>query len=144
MRTLESGIAGIVAVAWLLSGAGPAFAGFQNPPYGWAFTFDQAKVIGENTPVTARSGLSNAPVRTSGGTTIAHFVRIEIQDGDMPMGIITLDEAHKTIAVPLERFRFNPAREEVLTDLSWHEAILIPSGRRPKGSSWYPYGRPLA
>ena len=144
MRKLLVGAIGSMSVAWLVLGSGPAFAGLQGPPWGWAFTFDTARVIGENTPVTAESGLANAPVRTPGGTTIAHFVRIEIQDGEMPMGIITLDEVHKTVAVPLERFRFNPAREEVLTDLSWHEAILIPSGRRPKDSPWYPYGRPLA
>ena len=131
-------------MAWLLSGAGPAFAGFHNPPYGWSFTFDTAKAIGENTPVTGKNGLANAPVRIASGTTIAHFVRVEIQDDEMAMGIITLDELHRTIAVPLERFRFNPAREEVLTDLSWQEAVMIPSGRRPKDSPWYPYGRPVA
>jgi hypothetical protein len=144
MRKFVAGIVGSVTVACLLPVTSPAFAGFQGPPYGWAFTFDQAKIIGENTPVTAENGLSNAPVRTSLGSTIAHFVRIEMQDGVMPMGIITLDEIHRTIAVPLDRFRFNPERREILTDMSWHEAILMPSGRRLKGTPWYPYGRPVA
>jgi hypothetical protein len=54
-------VTGIVTAACLLPAAGPAFAGFQGPPFGWAFTFDQAKLIGENTPVTAANGLSGAP-----------------------------------------------------------------------------------
>lgn len=143
MRKLAASVAGSVTVACLLLGIGPAFAGLQGPPYGWAFNFDQAKLIGENAPVTAASGLANAPVRTALGSTIAHFIRIEIQD-EMPMGIITLDDVHRTVAVPLDRLRFNPERREILTDMSWHEVAILPSGRRSKESPWYPYGRPAA
>ena len=144
MRESAARLVASISAACLLFGAGSAFAGLQGPPYGWAFTFDRAKIIGENTPVTAANGLANAPVRTSRGSMIAHFVRIEIQDDAMPMGIISLDDVHRTIAVPLDRFRFNPERQEILTDVSWQEAMLIPSGRRPKGTPWYPYGRPEA
>jgi hypothetical protein len=139
-----AGFAGSVTVVCLLSVAGPAFAGLQNPPYGWTFTFDQAKLIGANIPVTAESGLANAPVRDARGSIIAHFVRIEIQDDVMPMGIITIEDVNRTVAVPLDRFRFDPTRQEVLIDMSWHEVNMLPSGRRAKGSPWYAFGRPLA
>jgi hypothetical protein len=143
MRKFMAGIAGSVTVACLLSGAGPALGGLQNPPLGWTFTFAQARSIGGNTAVTSESGLANAPVRTPRGYTVGHFVRIEIQDGDTPMGIVTLNEAYRTVAIPLDRLRFNPAGREVLTDMSWLDAnTAVPSGRRAKGSRWYAYGRP--
>ena len=142
MRKLRLGFVASAMVAYLLSGAGPAVAGLQGPPFGWEFTFDQAQVIRPGMPVTSANGLSNAPVRTPLGSTIAHFRRIEIQDGVMPMAIITQTDPGRTIAVPLDRFRFDPARREVLTDLFWWDAMLIPSGRRPRGTPWYPFGRP--
>ena len=144
MRKFMAGIAASVTVACLLSGAGPALGGLQSPPLGWTFTFAKAQSIGGNTAVTAESGLASAPVRTPRGSRVGHFVRIEIQDGETPMGIVALDEAYRTVAIPLDRFRFNPAGREVLTDMSWLEANhAVPSGRRAKGSRWYSYGRPV-
>jgi hypothetical protein len=127
MRESAARIVASISAACLLFGAGTAFAGLQGPPYGWAFTFDQAKIIAPDTPVTSENGLSNAPVRDALGSTLAHFLRIEIQDGVMPMAIITQTDPGRTIAVPLNRFRFNPARGEVLTDMGWWDAMLIPS-----------------
>jgi hypothetical protein len=144
MYKFMAGIAGIVTVACLLAGAGPALGGLQNPPVGWTFTFAQAQSIGGNAAVTAESGLANAPVRTPRGSAVGHFVRIEIQDGETPMGIVTLNEAYRTVAIPLDRLRFNPARREILTDMSWLQAnTAVPAGRRAKGSRWHPYGRPM-
>jgi len=141
MRKIMADIVGSVTVAYLLSGAGPAFGRLQNPPLGWTFTFAQAQPIAGNRAVTAEGGLVNAPVRTPRGSTVGHFLRVEIQDDETPMGIVTLNEVYRTVAIPLNRLRFNPAGREVLTDMSWQEVNIITPGRRPKGNRWYPYGK---
>jgi hypothetical protein len=142
MRKFTAGIAGIMTVACLLLDAGPALA-ITDPPRGWTFNFAQARPIGENRTVSAERGLVNVPVRTPSGSKVGNFQRIEIQDGETPMGIVTMNETYRTVAIPLDRLRFNPRGREVLTDMSWLEVNMIPSGIRPKGSRWHPYGRPV-
>jgi hypothetical protein len=127
LRDLIAGVAGSVAVAWLLSGAS-AFGQLQGPPPGWTFTFAQGQPIGGNTPVTEDNGLFKAPVRTPLGSSAGYFVRIEMRNGERPVGIVTLNDRYRTVAIPLERLRFNPAGREVLTDMNWMQVVTMPSG----------------
>src|SRR5262249_24551210 len=128
MSKFIGGVAGSVAIAWLLSVA-PALAGLHGPPPRWTYTFSQAQPIGTGTAVTADNGLRRAPVRTPFGSTAGYFVRIEMRDGQRSVGVVTLRDSNKTVAIPLERLRFNPTRREVLTDLSWMEMnTTMPSG----------------
>jgi len=93
------------------------------------------------TPVTSESGLFKATVRIQTGSAVGSFRRIEVHDG-RPMGIVTLKDAERTVAIPLERLRFNPASREVVTDLNWSQLNTIPSGIRYKDSPGYPFGIP--
>ena len=155
MRTfMIVGAAGSLAAAWALLGAAPASAQYQNqPPYPPStqfqyplpprtITFDQAMPLAAATPVNLESGLFKAPVRVlPTGSTVGYFRRIEVHDG-RPMGIVTLKDAERTVAIPLERLRFNPAGRDVLTDLNWFQINTIPSGIRYKDSPGYPFGLP--
>jgi hypothetical protein len=127
MSKFIGGVAGSVAIAWLLSVA-PALGGLDGPPPGWTYTFAQAQPIGTGTAVIADNGLRRAPVRTPLGSTAGHFVRIEMRDGQRAVGVVTLRDSNKTVAIPLERLRFNPTGREVLTDMSWMEMNTMPSG----------------
>jgi hypothetical protein len=72
---------------------------------------------------------------------VGYFRRIEVHDG-RPMGIVTLKDAERTVAIPLERLRFYPAGRMVVTDLNWFQVNTIPSGIRYKDSPGYPFGLP--
>jgi hypothetical protein len=92
--------------------------------------------------VSAERMLVNVPVRTPSGSKVVNFQRIEIKRRNAH-GVGTA-ETYRTVAIPLDRLRFNPAGREVLTNMSWLEAnTAVPSVRRAKGSRWYPYGRPV-
>jgi hypothetical protein len=120
-------VVGSVAVASLFSTT-VAFAQLHGPPPGWTFTFAQSQPIGANTPVTDDNGLRRATVRSPLGSRLGRFLRIEIRDSGRPMGIVTLFVQNRTVAIPLERLRFNPAKREVVTEMGWTEVNLAPSG----------------
>jgi hypothetical protein len=127
MRKFVFSVAGSVAVVSLFS-ATLAFGQLRGPPPGWSFAFAQSQPIGGATPVTDDNGLLRAPVRSPLGSTLGYFVRVEMRDSVGPVGIITLTVPNRTVAIPLERLRFNPARREVLTEMSWMEVATMPSG----------------
>lgn|SRR5215471_3378400 len=137
-------IAASVAVASVILTAVPAAAQFYGPPPPGTISFTDAQVI--NREAGADGSLFNAPVRDLNGVTIGYFRRIEVHDGSQPVGIVTLKDYMRTVAVPLERLRFyQPAYQPgraVLTDMSWLEMNYLPSGRRPTESPYYPFGRP--
>jgi hypothetical protein len=118
----------------------PAAAQFYGPPPPGTIRFNDAQVI--NREAGADGGLFNAPVRDPNGTVLGYFRRIEVHDGNQPVGVVTLKDYNRTVAVPLERLRFYQPGREVLTDMSWLEMNYIPSGRRPTESPYYPFGRP--
>jgi len=122
MRKLLAGVAGSVAVVWLFSA--PASAQYYGPP---PIAFAQAQPL-DPTPVSPADPFYKPPVRTSIGAIVGNFLRIELHDGRRPMGIVTLKDANRTIAVPLEHLRLDPPTGEILTDLSWGELNSIPSG----------------
>jgi hypothetical protein len=125
MRKLLTGVAASVAVAWLFSA--PAFGQYVygQPP----IAFDQAQPIDPGAPpVNPDNPLDKPPVITPIGTIVGNFLRTEIHDGVRPVGIVTLKDPQRTIAMPLERLRFDPATGAILTDMSWTEVHLIPSG----------------
>jgi hypothetical protein len=130
--------AGSVAVMCLLSA--PAFAQYvySVPP----IPFAQAQPITGSTPVDIGDPFYKPVVRTPTGAVVGVFLRAELHDGQRPVGIVTLKDYNKTVAVPLERLRFNPAGREVLTDLSWEQVATMPSGVRLRDSRCYPYGCP--
>jgi hypothetical protein len=140
MLKFTAGISGAAVVGLMLSST-PASAQLLNPPPLWTFNFGQAQPIDGNAAVP--DGMLNTPVRTPLGSTVGYLVRIEKQDGDIPVGIVTLNVTNRTVAIPIERLRYNPARREVLTDMSWQEVNVIPSGIREKGSPYYRFGRPV-
>jgi len=140
MRKVMAG----VAVACLLSGIVPALGQvqFQNPPPPGTITFDKTSPFSASQPLNSDLRLFKAPVKSPTGSTVARFLRVEMHDGETPVGIVNVTDANRTIAVPLERLRFNPAGGEVFTDMSWHEINSISPGIREKSSRWYPFGRP--
>jgi hypothetical protein len=127
MRKFVFGVAGSVAIASLFPTT-VAFGQLLGPPPGWTFTFAQSQPIGASTPVTDDNGLRLATVRSPLGSRLGRFLRIEMRDSGRPVGIVTLFVANRTVAIPLERLRFNPAKREVVTEMGWMEANLNPSG----------------
>ncbi len=152
-KFMIAGAAGSLALGWALFAASAASAQYQNPspyppptqfqypPPPGTITFDQAMPLAGTTPVTSESGLFKAPVRIPTGSTVGYLRRIEVHEG-RPMGIVSLKDAGRTVAIPLERLRFNPAGHEVVTDLNWFQVNTIPSGIRYKDSPGYPFGLP--
>jgi hypothetical protein len=126
MRKFVFGVAVSVAVASLFS-ASLAFGQLHSPPSGWAFTFAQSQPIGAATPVTDENGLLRATVRSPLGSRLGRFLRIEMRDNGA-VGIVTLFVPVRTVAIPLEHLRFNPAKREVLTEMNWFEVNTMPSG----------------
>jgi hypothetical protein len=139
MRKFMAGITGGVVVGFMLSSAA-AMAQLHTPPPLWTFNFNQAQPIDGNAPVPFERSM---PVRTPLGSIVGYLRRIETHDGDVPVGIVTLTDANRTIAIPIERLRYNPARREVLTDMSWREVNVISSGIRDRDSPYYRFGRPV-
>jgi hypothetical protein len=127
MRKFVFSVAGSVGVVALLSTTA-AFGQLLGPPPGWTFTFAQSQPIGASTPVTDDNGLRRATVRSPLGSRLGRFLRIETRDSGRPMGIVTLFVQNQTVAIPLERLRFNPAKREVVTEMGWMEVNLAPSG----------------
>ncbi len=123
MRKLLATVAGSVAVVWLFSAPASAQYAYGPPP----IAFDQAQPL-DPTPASPADPLYKPPVRTPIGAIAGNFLRIEIHDGNRPMGIVTLKDANRTVAVPLQHLRIDPPTGEILTDLSWNELNSIPSG----------------
>jgi hypothetical protein len=126
MRKFVFGVAGSVAVGSLFFTT-VAFGQLHSPPPGWTFTFAQSQPIGASTPVTDDNGLLRATVRSPLGSRLGRFLRIEMRD-DGPVGIVTLFVPSRTVAIPLEYLRFNPAKREVVTERNWLEVSTMPSG----------------
>jgi hypothetical protein len=139
MRKLLTTVAGSVAVALLFSA--PASAQYVYAPP--SITFAQAQPIVPGMPLVPPDDPFNKPaVITPFGTVVANFLRTEVHDGAQPVGVVTLKDFNKTVSVPLEHLRFDPARAVVLTDLTWQEIATIPSGVRLRDSRCYPFGCP--
>jgi hypothetical protein len=143
MRNFVAGIAGTVITCGFLTAAVPALGQYiYNPPPPVPFT--QGQPLTGSTPVPTDGPLYKAPVVSPTGTVLGNFLRIEVHDGERSMGIVTLRDPYRTVAVPLERLRLDPAGGAVLTDLSWDQIHTIPSGIRDRGSPYYPFGRPAS
>src|SRR5215831_10630534 len=115
-------IAGSVAIACLAYSPASAQYVYGPPP----IAFDRAQPL-DPTPVRPDDPLYKPPVVTPIGSIVGNFLRIEVHDGVRPVGIVTLKE-NKTIAVPLEHLRLDPATGAILTDLSWNQLASIPNG----------------
>jgi hypothetical protein len=136
MQKFMAVIMGSIAVGWFLSGPPPAFGQLHNPPLGWTFKFGGAQPIDGNTPAATSNGLINAPVRTPLGSTAGYFLRIEARENEGAMGIVTLSQQARTVAIPLERLRFNPAGREVLTDMSWMQVSTMSSSNMARPEAY--------
>ncbi|HYM18364.1 MAG TPA: hypothetical protein VEU06_07370 [Micropepsaceae bacterium] len=122
MRTLILGVAASVAVVCVLSAPVSSQYVYGPPP----IAFDRAQPL-DPTLVRPDGPLNKPPVVTPTGAIVANFLRIEVRDGARQVGIVTLKE-NKTIAVPLEHLRLDPATRAIVTDLSWRQLVSIPSG----------------
>jgi hypothetical protein len=76
--------------------------------------------------------LFNAPVLDAAGLPVGHFRRTEIKDPGVPVAVVTLNGALRTISIPLEHVRFDPNARVVIADMPANEINSIPSG--------FPYG----
>src|SRR5262245_52737047 len=138
MRNLMTTVAGSVAVVLLL--AAPASAQYvYGPVYGAPpVAFSQALPITGQVPEQIAALIFRPPVRSPLGTVIGRFARVELHDGELPVGIVTVRDHNRTVSVPLDRLRFDPVGGQVLTDMSWNEMALMPSGRRLPESRCHP------
>jgi hypothetical protein len=123
MRKLLVRIAGSLAVACLAYAPASAQYVYAPPP----IAFERAQPL-DPAPASPADPFYKPPVRTPVGAIAGNFLRIEVHDGRRPMGIMTLKNVNKTIAVPLEHLRIDTATGEILTDLTWNELVSIPSG----------------
>jgi hypothetical protein len=136
MRKLVPEVAGSVAIVCLFSAS--AWGQYVYPAP--TIRFQQAQPIAGSTPVPMGDPLYKPAVRTPIGTVVGNFLRAELHDGERPVGIVTLKDFNKTVAIPLEHLRFDPVSRQVLTDLTWNEVATMPSGIRLRDSRCYPYG----
>jgi len=100
-----------------------------------------ARLVFPNPPVTLwrldryidpSRELFNAPVVDAAGLPVGHFRRTEIKDPGVPVAVVTLNGALRTISIPLEHVRFDPNARLIIADMTANEINSIPSG--------FPYG----
>lgn len=72
------------------------------------------------------NSMRGAPVMDSAGNLVGNFRHMTLQDGGIPEAVITLNDM-KTVAVPDQHLRYDPAANVVVADLTYNQMEGMPA-----------------